>query len=101
VLRGPAQVLVRCRRRWHQVVRLRSRRADRVAVLLALLAVPALLLAPLSLPVEALVRAADRREWRTRARDPRGAEMFVRLQRAAMAVDAPRDDRELVGAGSP
>lgn len=84
-LRAPAQVLVRWRRRWHQVVRLHSRRLlEPSTLLLALLALPALLLLPVSLPVEALVRHADRREWRTRRTDPRGAEMFLCFQAATV-----------------
>ena len=46
---------------------------------------PALVLAPISLPVELLLWWLDRREWHRRRSDPRGGEVFVRLFRIAAA----------------
>ncbi len=90
-LRAPAQVLLRTRRLLQQVFAYRTRRlAEPASLCLCALAVPALLLAPLSALVEAAVAAFDRREWRTRRGDARGSEMMVEFVRDAAAPAAPR-----------
>ena len=81
-LRAPMQVLVRTRRLLQQVFAFRTRRlTEPASALLLLLSVPALALAPISLPVELLVRRADAREWRNRRSDPAGSEMMLELVR--------------------
>ncbi|HEX5054568.1 MAG TPA: class I SAM-dependent methyltransferase [Planctomycetota bacterium] len=90
-LRAPCLLLLRCRRMLQQVFLFRTRRLnERSSLLLLGLAVPALLLTPLSLPVEWLVRRADRSEWRRRRHDPAGSEMMLEFARAAAAATAPR-----------
>src|SRR5690606_23461201 len=87
-LRAPTQVLLRAWRVWRQVFWFRTRRLRDVGVLLVFaLVLPALLLAPISLPVEALMQALDAREWRTKRRDPAGSEMFLQFTAAVRAVE--------------
>jgi SAM-dependent methyltransferase len=81
-LRAPVQVLLRCRRLLQQALRFRTRRlGEPASIALLLLAVPALCLLPLSLAVEGIVRLGDRREWRRRRHDARGAEMLLEFTR--------------------
>jgi SAM-dependent methyltransferase len=86
--RAPVQVLMRTRRMLQQVLSFRTRRftAPSSLALLAL-AVPALLLLPLSLLAEGAIRAADAREWRRRREDPRGSEMMLEFVRDAAPAE--------------
>jgi len=78
LLRAPTQVLVRARRRLHQVTRLKTRRLMQAGTLmLVALSLPAMLLVPVSLPCELVVRYRDEREWRRRRRARGGSEMFL------------------------
>ena len=92
-LRAPTQVLLRARRVWSQVFRFRTRRLSQASTMMVFaLAVPSLLLLPISAPVEIALRLLDSREWRRRRKDPAASEMFLMFQRRA--VPLPR-------AGSP
>jgi SAM-dependent methyltransferase len=54
------------------------------------LAVPALVLLPLSLVAEGAIRAADAREWRRSREDPRGSEMMLEFVRDAAPGETVR-----------
>lgn len=95
-LRAPMQVLLRARRVWRQVFRFRTRRLAQPSTLVVLgLAVPAMLLLPISAPAEVAMRMLDDREWRKRRNDPAASEMFLLFRRSSATAPGPESEHRV------